>query len=147
MRKMLLHAVLLVLAITAPASTHACSCECKNRGANDPREMMHEARAVFVGEVLEIRESTPDEQRHHSDLAVARMRIERYWKGVKTQEILISAVGIARGGCCDIALAVGHKYLVYAVRKDLSTGCTRTQPLEQSEEDLKVLGTGKTLTK
>jgi hypothetical protein len=140
-------AALLLLVVVAPASTRACSCTCENRGINNPKEMMRESKAVFVGEVLEIRESTPDEQRRHSDLAVARMRIEKFWKGVKTEEILISGMGFTRGGCCDIALAVGHKYLVYATHKDLSTKCTRTRHLDEADEDLKALGPGKTFSK
>ena len=143
MRKALVIAFLL-LAIVTPASTRACSCVCKNRGVNDPKEMMREAKAIFVGEVTDIREATPEEVRHHSDNFVISLRVEKAWKGVKEKDILISARGQLQPGCCDIRLEIGHKYLVYASRKDLSTGCSRTRPLEQSDEDLKALGPGKT---
>jgi hypothetical protein len=109
--------------------------------------MKREAKAVFVGEVIGLREATREDERHHSAPYVFQIRVERYWKGVKTQEIDISAMGVTRGGCCDIALSEGHKYLIYVVGKSLSTGCTRTRPLEQASEDLKILGPGKTFAK
>jgi hypothetical protein len=137
---------LLLVAVAAPLPTHACTCVCQNR-VDDQKEMFQEASAVFVGEVLEIRDSTPEEQLHHSEESVARMRVERFWKGVKTKEILISAMGIKYGGCCDVLLKKGEKYLIYAVGEEMSTGCTRTKLVEQAKEDLKALGPGKTFAK
>jgi hypothetical protein len=108
--------------------------------------MMREAKAVFIGEVLEIREATPQENRKHSYFFVVRMRVDQYWKGVKTHEVLVSGRG-ETGVCCDIRLDVGQKYLVYAVSKDMSTACTRTALLAQADKDLKVLGPGTTFPK
>ncbi len=113
---------------------------------NDPKEMEREAKAVFVGEVIAMHDATPEELRHGSDKFEWEMRVERYWKGVETQQIFISARGVAMHGCCDIALAAGNKYLVYVVGKEMRTSCTRTKLLEQAADDLKVLGPGKTFS-
>lgn len=139
--------VLFLLATMAPASTQACTCFCKHHGVNDPKEMQREAKAVFIGEVIAMHDATPDEMRHGSDKFEWEMRVERYWKGVKTQQIRISARGVAMHGCCDIALATGNKYLVYVVGKEMRTTCTRTKLLEQAADDLKALGPGKTFSK
>lgn len=137
----------LFLAVAAPASTFACSCRCENRGVNDAKEMMRESKAVFIGEVTDIREATPEEMRHRSEGFVISLRVEKAWKGVKEKDILISARGQLHPGCCDIALKIGERYLVYAVGKTMSTACTRTQHVSQAAEDLTALGPGKTFSK
>ena len=102
---------------------------------------------MFVGEVVAKHDATPEELRHGSDRFEWEMRVERYWKGVKTQEIFLSARGVLTPGCCDISLDIGERYLVYAVGKEMSTRCTRTQLLAKADEDLKALGPGKTFSK
>jgi hypothetical protein len=139
--------VLLLFAIANPTSVHACTCFCKKHGVNDPKEMERESKAVFVGEVIAMHDATPEELRHGSDKFEWEMRVERYWKGVKTQQIFISANGVAMHGCCDIALDMGNKYLVYVVGKEMRTSCTRTKLLVQATDDLKALGPGKTFSK
>ncbi|MGC1906060.1 MAG: hypothetical protein WA715_19735 [Candidatus Acidiferrum sp.] len=63
--------------------------------------MEREAKAVFVGEVIEEHGATPEELSHHAAPFVFRMRVERYWKGVKTPKV--------------IGLKIAEKYLAYAV--------------------------------
>ena len=109
--------------------------------------MMREAKAVFVGEVVKFHEATREDERHHSAPYVFTVRVERYWKGVKTQEVTVSAMGLTRPGCCEIALEEGYKYLFYVVGRSMSTGCTRTRLLEHADEDLKALGPGKSFSK
>jgi hypothetical protein len=133
------------LLVLAPAC--ACTCECKNREVNDPKEMLRKAKSVFVGEVIEWHEANKEEMHRYSNPIVVRVRVEQYWKGVKTQEILISSMGMLRHGCCDIALEEGQKYLVYAAGRNLHTGCTRTMTLKGAESDLAALGPGKTFSK
>ena len=137
----------LLFAMASPASVQACTCFCKNHGVDDPKEMERESKAVFVGEVIAMHDATPEEMRHGSDEFEWEMRVERYWKGIKTQQIFISAHGVAMHGCCDIALEMGNKYLVYVVGKEMRTSCTRTKLLEQAADDLKALGPGKTFSK
>jgi hypothetical protein len=133
---------LLFLEVVAPVATYACTCICPNR-VNDQKEMMREAKAVFVGEVIGFREATAEDSRNRSAPYVFRVRVDRYWKGVKTPEVSISAVRESLPGCCGEELKVGEKYLFYAVHKDLRTSCTRTRRLDRADEDLKVLGIGK----
>jgi hypothetical protein len=135
--------IALLFFVVAPVATNACTCICPNR-VNDQKEMMREAKAVFVGEVIGFREATAEDSRNHSAPHVFRVRVERYWKGVKTPEISISAVSESLPGCCGAKLEVGEKYLFYAVHRDLRTGCTRTQRFDRADEDLKALGPGKT---
>jgi hypothetical protein len=85
MRKVFITALFLV-AIMAPASTQACSCFCKKSGLNDPKEMTREANMIFVGEILEVRQATDEERRHHADFNLMRVRVDRYWKGVKRKK-------------------------------------------------------------
>jgi hypothetical protein len=147
MRKTLLPTALFAIALSIPSASHACECYCHHPGMNDPKEMERRAKVVFVGEIIAEREATQEDERTHSAPYVFLVRVERYWKGVKTPEISISAIGELQPGCCGVSLKVGQKYLVYAVGKDLSTGCTRTQHLENADEDLKALGPGKTFSK
>lgn len=113
---------------------------------NDPKEMEREAKAVFVGEVIAKREATREDEHNHSSPYVIRMRVEHYWKWVKNPEISISALD-EPPRCCGTEFKVGEKYLVYAVHRDLRTGCTRTGKLASADEDLKALGPGKTFSK
>jgi len=135
-----------IFALSIPSASHACECHCDNPGMNGPKEMERRAKAVFVGEIIKLREATPEDERNHSSPYVFRVRVERYWKGVTTPEISISAMD-GPPGCCGIELKVGEKYLIYAVYKDLRIACTRTRPLESAAEDLKALGPGKTFSK
>ena len=65
----------------------ACACTCEIYGDGSPRSTMRHARAVFTGEVLEVREATKPEQEENSNAYIVRMRVERYWKGIKSGEI------------------------------------------------------------
>jgi hypothetical protein len=85
--------------------------------------MRHHAKAVFVGEVLEVRES---KQTDEVTPYAVRFRVERYWKGVETNEITVHTD--LHG--CGPNLEVGNEYLVYAMSKQLETGCTRTRKIE-----------------
>ncbi|HEY1925553.1 MAG TPA: hypothetical protein VGG58_09880 [Candidatus Acidoferrum sp.] len=53
--------------------------------------MERKAQAVFVGEAIEEHEATPEELSHHPAPFVFRMRVKRYWKRVKTPEVIIGA--------------------------------------------------------
>jgi len=49
--------------------------------------MKHHAKAVFIGEVLEVREATKEEREEYSNFYIVRMRVQRYWKGIKSGEV------------------------------------------------------------
>ena len=138
--------ILLLFAIGTPTPVYACTCFCKTRGLEDPIEMKREANLIFVGEVLEVRQATDEERRHHADFNLMRVRVERYWKGVKTKEVTISGMGVT-AMCCNTRFEPNKKYLIYTVGKNYSTACTRTSLVEKAGEDLKALGPGKTFSK
>jgi hypothetical protein len=100
---------------------------------------MHHAKVVFVGEVLEVRKATKSELEEYSGPFIVRMRVERYWKGIKSGEINVETDMTG----CGPYFRVGEKFLVYGMGKRLSTACSGTRKLEDAEKDLEVLGPAK----
>ena len=138
MKRMLPSLTLVVAALLTPSLVNACECICKKFGDGSPMAMKQHAAAVFVGEVLEVKEFTGEKG---SFGVLVNFRVERYWKGVKQQEMTIRM----SWECCNRPNPkIGSKYLVYAVGKKRETTCTRTQQLDLVDEDLRALGQGKT---
>ena len=134
---------ILVFAFALFAVSQARSCTCEVFSDGSPRSEMHHAKAVFIGEVLEVRKATTAEQEDLFGPYIVRLRVERFWKGVKHSEVLVETDLTG----CGPHFKVGQKYLVYGMRKQLHTGCTRTRLLDQADEELKALGPGKELKK
>ncbi len=126
----------LALLLMSPPG-HACTCEVFGDGS--PRSAMRHAKAVFVGEVLEVRAATNAEREEYSSAYIVRLRVERYRKGIKSGEINVETDLTG----CGPYFRVGEEFLVYGVGKRLSTACSRTRKLEHAKEDLKALGPGK----
>ena len=101
--------------------------------------MKHHAKAVFIGEVLEVRVATKAEREEYSNFYIVRMRVERYWKGIKSREVTVETDLTG----CGPNLQVGEKYIVYGIGKRLNTSCTRTRKLGDAKKDLEALGRGK----
>lgn len=120
-----------------PSPGRACTCEIYGDGS--PRSKMHHAKAVFVGQVLEIREATTSEREEYSNAYIVRLRVERYWKGTKTNEVNVETDMTG----CGPYFRVGEKFLVYGMGKRLNTACSGTRKLEYAEKDLEALGPGK----
>lgn len=126
------------LALTAfPLRVSACTCEIFGNGT--PKSTLDHAKAVFVGEVLEVRPATTAEREDLRGPFIVRMRVERYWKGVKSREIEVQT---DQTGCGPYFRA-GQRFLVYGIRKRLSTACSGTRPIEDAQKDLQELGPGK----
>ncbi len=127
-------ALLCLFSLAAP-SAHACECGVNAR----PRKEMKKSDAVFAGEVVEAGVGGSSNR--------YKFRVERYWKGVKEEYVVIS-VGY---GLCAGPFAVGQKWLIYAFEDEreglMSDVCTRTTPLAQAADDLKALGKGKPVKK
>ena len=116
------------------------SCSCVNIGS--PREELKKAKAVFVGEVIQIYSGSGDKEYP----AVIGLKVERYWKGIKRSETIEVLSDLGTRSCGIVPLK--GKYLVYAYKrgKNLIThGCTRTKKIEDAAEDLRELGEGKML--
>jgi hypothetical protein len=139
MKLLTFSAIFILASFLAPAKAYSCTCEIFGDGG--PRSMKQHAKAVFIGEVLEVRAATKAEREEYSNAYIVRMHVERYWKGIKSDEV---AVETDLTGCGP-NLQVGEKYLVYGMGKRLDTSCTGTRKLEYAEKDLKALGRAKEL--
>lgn len=108
-----------------------------------PEKKLRKAKAVFIGEVVEIGRN---EKPEWAAVAV-KFKVERYWKGVK--EEFITVVGApATAGACGLPVKMGEKYLIYAFKMDedqLSTDFCASRRLELAKDDLAFLGKGKVL--
>jgi hypothetical protein len=128
-------------------------------------ESFAEARAVFVGVVIEKRPSTWELFEGQSSAGfVYEFRVERAWKGISEPRVQV-LTGIGRGDC-GWPFELGRTYLVYVYGRGemmdhlaAATGtyssvaeggrgdealtthiCTRTSRIEQAGEDLVALG-------
>jgi hypothetical protein len=137
MKLLTIAAILLLTFFFAP--TRGYSCECDFTGNGSPSSMKHHAKAVFIGEVLEVREATKEEREKYSNFYIVRMRVQRYWKGIKSVEVNVETDLTG----CGPNLRVGEKYLVYGMGKRLNTSCTRSRKLGDAEKDIEALGRGK----
>ena len=98
------------------------------------KDALKRSTAVFSGEVLETKSGV--------NFLQARFRIERSWKGVEADEVLV----ITDGSAESPHYRVGEKYLVFAGNREgkLFTGiCSRTKKIEYAQGDLQQLGKGK----
>jgi hypothetical protein len=108
-----------------------------------PSKKLRKAKAVFVGEALEIGSNDKS-----ADFPVTiRFKVERYWKGAKQENITVVTTPLA---CCTCALGatVGVKYLIYAFETEegeLETSLCTSIAYERAVDELKVLGKGKKL--
>src|SRR3972149_4946781 len=88
----------------------AYSCTCVAYADNSPRAWKGRSKAVFAGEVLEVRAATHAEKENWAGFYVVRLRVERYWKGVKGQDISVASDLVG----CGPNFRVGEKWIVYA---------------------------------
>lgn len=146
MKKVLPSLVIILISFISisffPLSTSACSC------AELPsvEEEFARSQAVFSGKVLEVKEKR-SLQGYITKKVI--FEVTNTWKGVeKTQMMITTGSG---GGDCGIDFKEGQEYLVYAYESTMYGGnslvsviCDRTNELSSLQEDLKVLGEGKT---
>ena len=102
-------------------------------GPKSIKSVLKKSTAVFSGEVLETKSGI--------NFLEARFRVERSWKGVEADEVLV----ITDGSAESPHYRVGEKYLVFAGLREgkFFTGlCSRTQKLEYAQRDLQQLGAG-----
>ena len=99
--------------------------------------------AVFSGEVVSIEPGERAANVSPSSLGLVTFEVEDSWKGAL--EGAVDVYGHGPGASCGIKFDEGKSYLVYARRSGggdtLQTGlCDSTKPLEQAENDLRLLG-------
>ena len=124
------------LLIFCPRDVYSCSCV--NIGT--PRQELKKAKAVFIGEVVEIYSGSGDEEYP----AIVKLKVESYWKGIKNRDTIEVLSDLGTRSCLSVPLK--GRYVVYAYKrgKNLIThGCTRTKKIEDAAEDLRELGESK----
>jgi hypothetical protein len=131
-----------LLLMIGSISAYACSCD-----PPAPQKLFREAHAVFVGEVIDISESSVPLGKGFPGVSYSvTFKISKYWKGVKGSEITVHS-DLGSLECHQFAFRKGEKYLVYAFGKDLIsiTGCTRSGQVDAEYviEQLKLFGKGK----
>lgn len=143
MTKHLVVAAFVVWSISL-ATTNISACSCVTP---EVPQAFRQARAVFLGEVVEITQPRTDTATapFADRLFRIRFKVERSWKGATSREIvLLSDQG--RAGCFSWGSFIkGRKYLVYAERrgpsgapiKDLAVlfSCNRSELLQNAVED------------
>jgi hypothetical protein len=138
MKNLIRTALVLTFVALSASAVYPCECEIMK-----PSKKLRKAKAVFIGEVVEIGRNDKSEW---ATVAV-KFKVEQYWKGVKEQ--FVTVVGApAAAGACGLPVKVGTKYLIYAFKMDeeqLETSFCDSRWLERATEDLAVLGKGKWL--
>jgi hypothetical protein len=140
MNRPFLSAIFILTSLLVPSKTYSCTCEIFGDGS--PKSTKRYAKAVFFGEVLEVREATKAEREQYSNSFVVRMRVERYWKGIESAEVNVETDMTG----CGPYFRVGDKFLVYGMGKRLDTSCSGARKLEYADKDLKILGRSKEWT-
>lgn len=137
--KILIRTVLLFTFFTLTASAvYSCTCDIMK-----PAKKLRKAKAVFIGEVVEI--GTTDKSEWAT--AVAKFQVERYCKGVKERFVIVIGAPAA-AGACGLRVEVGKKYLIYAFDMgdgEFETSFCASRAMEQATDDLAVIGKGKSL--
>ena len=109
--------------------------KCATREFNDEFKY---SKAVFVGQVLSIREE-PDSKK------IIEFKVTKYWKGIKIKKVEVTVYETSR---YQAWYEVGKNYLVYA-RNDngklMDGRCSRSREIGDDfiKDDLKKLGKGK----
>jgi MYXO-CTERM domain-containing protein len=105
-----------------------------------------DATAVFEGRVLSI-EDVPSAGEPSVGEKLVTLAVVRTWKGVESDE-RIAVYTNAQSAACGYSFAKDTSYLVYARSSDDKklnvSSCSRTKPLADAADDLKVLGAGST---
>jgi hypothetical protein len=133
--------VLGVIFLTAPAA-YGCECEPPSQS-----KAYRRAAAVFIGKVIEVRDSNVPIVEGADYSVAVKFRVSRYWKGGGKPELTIhTEQGVL--SCNEFKFEEGAEYLVYANGKQLIAfaGCSRSAPLSDADyirDELKRLGPGK----
>lgn len=122
---------------------HACSCV-----RSSSEEQLQRSDAVFLGEVVSVREDSPPLPEDGPPLGGPIIfDVEESWKGVPEEQVTVRGDG--PGPSCLLETQKGERYLVYARygKEDgpLETNvCDWTKPLVHAQDELRALGAAET---
>jgi hypothetical protein len=129
MKKVFLTAIATLLLLLFPVGAFGCVCIIKS-----PSEALKEAKAVFSGKIIDVRET---------DVIV---QVEKVWKGELPEKFKLYTG--SRSDTCNFRFESGEKYLIYAVEYTYrendgpilkASKCLGTKNLKYAEKDLKEL--------
>ena len=156
-------ALALVSTSLARADGSCSLCTCVTPGYDTPEEAvteaLHDAEAVFFGQVVDIRtpsgtacvevEGCADVLAGGNKLSLPQILVsfdvESSWKGIEEGESSLSLSTSNQASACGYPFEIGRWYLVYAYDHDESgerttNACARTRPMNEAAFDLGVLG-------
>lgn len=137
--RLILLAIIIIMVISnltqlpSHRSNTVFACECTI--PKPPDEALIESDTVFSGKVTGV--YTDD-----SGMKIS-FDVDKAWKGISNDTV--SAVTGLGSADCGYPFEEGKEYLVYTYGGGESlytSGCSRTKPLSEAEQDLKVLGVG-----
>lgn len=132
----------IALIFLSGAVTRIFACSCGLRGQQSACEAMGEAKAVFIGEVVEadaVSYSISPAKRVPRNFV---FKIEENFVGTQVGQTVTLASGSGIGGDCGYRFEKGKSYLVYAFETNgkLQTGiCTRTRSIAYAEKEIEEL--------
>jgi hypothetical protein len=104
-QRLLILALLLTIGVRA---VYGCECSIEKHKAN-----FRSAKQIFFGEVISIGDSkTLNLEFSNAPLHSVTFKVEKVWKGRKTDEIVVVTDSCA-SMCCTVQFHEGGKYLVY----------------------------------
>jgi hypothetical protein len=149
MKKFLLWSMLFVVFLLFGSSkSYACSCSPDTKRVSVKQKVsqsLKDAQFVFSGQVIDIESNTGLTNKRYA--LKVKIKVDKFWKGGSPETFIVQTG--AGGGDCGFPFELGESYLIYAYgsAKDDSIGtgiCSRTKNIAQADEDLKILGKGKT---
>ena len=123
---------------------HACSCI----APEDPKKEREKFQVVFSGTVTEMEETNPSEPLFSgTDPVLVTFDVERVWKGLDEKNPTVTITTPASSVSCGFYFQENLEYVVYAYQHETDRHlqvslCSRTNTIENAEEDLRELGEG-----
>ncbi|PQP84989.1 hypothetical protein C0Q44_10960 [Paenibacillus sp. PCH8] len=132
------------LALFPGGKVYACSCV-----ESDAKERLKTFTTVFTGEV--VKKGHAQQSKHDGLIREYTFDVDTAWKGINTKKIKILGSD-GDSGSCGIQLEKNQSYLIFAYQHEgdqkLHTNlCSGNVAVEQAVDELKLLGTGKVVSK
>lgn len=137
MRYLITISLFTLFLLVGPSSLYACTCS-----APSQRSAYRDAKAVFIGEVVEVSENAPIPPKLKGMVFFGvKFRVQKSWKGVRGREVtILSDMGLLSCYHRTDKFHTGEKYLVYAYDKELADwGCARSISLEDASQEIRRL--------
>lgn len=134
--------LLCCLSTLFPAKSYACSCA----NEPDPNQALEQAKAVFAGKVVEVKQEVTDIEGFLQKKNAVLFDVERTWKGISQTQVIVNT-NFGGEDSCGNEYKVGQTYLVFANNYDnkntLQTSiCSLTKIFSSANIELNKIGEG-----